>query len=159
MPEEDGSGELAAQVSSLLRRGHRATLYDSTEQDAGTAEALADLQKMLAFVGDEADPPYVQGQICTSTREAVRAFHEAQKYEPATNVLFDARAWEHLEQEVRNKGRRLEEKRQKRFEASRKAKFEREERLRTQKQQSEDSLSTLLNRTILDLAPAPNTKE
>jgi hypothetical protein len=151
--------ENATPPSIPLRRGARVQIDDHGVSEPPDAEAVGDLQRMLYYLlAEDGDMrPFVAGQFCAATKEGIQTFLEQQKYTPQNDLLVDFRVWELLEQEVRGKARREEEKRQKRVEATRKAEFEREKALKTQQQVSEESLTSLLSRTISDLGPAPHS--
>jgi hypothetical protein len=151
--------ENATPQSIPLRRGARVQIDDHGALEPPDSEAVGDLQRMLYYLlAEDGDMrPFVAGQFCPATKEGIHTFLEQQKYAPPNDLLVDFRVWELLEQEVRGKARREEEKRQKRVEATRKAEFEREKRLKTQQPASEQSLTSLLSRTISDLGPAPHS--
>jgi hypothetical protein len=151
--------ENAAPPSIPSRRGARVQIDDKGVSEPPDSEAVGDLQRMLNFLvaEDGGMRPAVTGQFCPATKEGIQTFLEQQKYTPPNDLLVDFRVWELLEQEVRGKSRREEEKRLKRVEATRRAEFEREERLKTQQEVSEKNLASLLSRTISDLGPAPHS--
>jgi hypothetical protein len=153
-------GDDNATPSSIpFRRGARVQIDDNGVSDPVDSEAVGDLQLMLHYLlAEDGDMrPFVAGQFCPATKEGIKTFLEQQKYVPPNDLLVDFRVWELLEEQVRGKARRQEEKRQKRVEATRKAEFEREKRLKTQQQVSEESMTSLLTRTISDLGPAPHS--
>jgi hypothetical protein len=113
--------------------------------------ALQDLQHVLQHLGGE-ELTMVAGKLCRTTCDTLKALLEARKYAPPRGVLVDNHVWRLLDQEVAIKEMKDTEKRVKREEVQRKAQYERDERKRTQAEQSESSLTSLLTRTISDLS-------